>query len=402
MSGKQLIIKISNSWISFNPEYSIYIYHSNIPHKHLSFREKKNIYWRVEMTRYDSETQHLYLKILSYDVPDIKAFKSQIPKREVAYVTFESINFDELVRDLSFYDKGQLKSLQSPAIDSFQPKNISIDLTISISNISFKLGYVSFIKRVPEVGSHVIFKIPNDNILPEFDCIKFWFSRILKTKKLKVNATLTYPYNNETVIGKSEEVNKINTELIDSIKIQRTYGLMKKPSVQNPDKSLFTSDDIFDQFKDESSNIFMQNDLDIVQILTDSGKIRNRKQLEYLSGLKQSTTHKIRYTLYPSFGFLFLVEGIRNNHFVWEMVNSNATYIWSTGKSDTEIRLQYNRVEDAINMIREAGRQNYLRGYKNLHLDDDLIFSRLQHDDISSPLKDSFALWRARLDERLA
>ncbi|MCW3124622.1 MAG: hypothetical protein JWO03_280 [Bacteroidetes bacterium] len=304
MSGKQLIIKIQGERVYFNPAYAIDLRCTNIPYQHIQFRAKRDIYWRVEMTKYEPLVQGLFLKVLSYDDPDLNTFKSQIRKRDIAHITFESIDWGQIEPYLSFYDKGQIKKITDNPFDTQQQHDIRIDTSISLSEVLFKLGYVSFIKRIPEINRQVVFRIPNSYILPEFDCIKFWFSRVLKTKRIKVSATLKREYNTETVIAHSPEIDKINHELIDSIKIQRTYGLMKKPALLAPDKSLFTSDDIFDQFKEETNNVFRQKDLDILQILSDSGKIRNRKQLEYLSGLKQSANNK---KIYPPSKFWFPV-----------------------------------------------------------------------------------------------
>jgi len=99
-----------------------------------------------------------------------------------------------------------------------------------------------------------------------------------------------------------------------------------------------------------------------------------QRQLAYLAGTKQSQNHKLRYTLNPNFGFLFLIEGAKNKHFVWELLNSHATYIWSIDKSVKEIKLQFKRVESIINMIRTSGRGNYKRAFRNNHQDNDLVF----------------------------
>src|SRR5690606_41530370 len=59
---------------------------------------------------------------------------------------------------------------------------------------------------------------------------------------------------------------------------------------------------------DIEGNVFHQSEIDILHFFMNDPKIRNRKQLEYLSGNKQSKNHILRFTLYPNFGFLFFVD----------------------------------------------------------------------------------------------
>ena len=120
----------------------------------------------------------------------------------------------------------------------------------------------------------------------------------------------------------------------------------------------------------------------------------------YLSGKKQSENYPIRYTLHPHFGFLFLVEGIENNHFIWELLNSNATYIW-TFERHSDIELQFKRIENIINVIRACGREKYKSAYINGGQDNDLVFRVIKHEHIGSDIIDEFPKWKDRLNEQL-
>ncbi|MEY3249546.1 MAG: hypothetical protein RL742_1589, partial [Bacteroidota bacterium] len=128
---------------------------------------------------------------------------------------------------------------------------------------------------------------------------------------------------------------------------------------------------------------------------------RNRQQLIYLSGAKQSKNEKIRFTLAPNFGFLFLVEGEQYNHFVWELLNSHATYIWSIGKTRQDLKLQYQRIEQAINTIRNSSRSAYKNAYRQQQTDQDLAFNYLQHQHAESALVDGFPKWKHQLNALL-
>ncbi len=287
-----------------------------------------------------------------------------------------------------------------------EPEIITLitEFSVYFSEAIFKLGYVTFSKNIKEIGNKVDFKIKNDSILAEFDNIKTWFAKKLKAKKFKVNATIYIIDGIITeIIATSPQIAMINAELIDSIRYQRTVALTKAPKISNTDKSLFTAEEIFEEMEtnDVDGNVFKQNEQDIIRFFLNHHKTRNKKQLEYLSGSKHSVNVKLRFTLHPNFGFLFLIEGKENNHFVWELLNSHATYIWSIDKSKREIEIQYKRIEESINAIRDNGRDLYKRAYRQNHLDSDLVFSAIEHDEITSNFVDGFVKWKHRLNEKI-
>jgi hypothetical protein len=388
------------------------------------------------------------MKVVDYFANDIKNFDHQKSTKEVHRIAFEKFDWVQFERHLSSYQKIKLLSVIQnhnverffreetkpklfPAlpITNFPKKNAEINFTLEVNNAlklmwteigpitktfrlefsiyfsdaHFMLGYVTFSKKIKEVGDNVDFKIKNDYILPEFDNIKSWFAKKLK-RKFKVYATITTTDGKVTEIASSSpQIEMINAQLVDSIKYQRTISLTKPPRVSEIEKSLFTAEEIFGEVESEDieGNVFRQTEQDILNFLLDNHKTRNRKQLEYLSGSKQSENSKLRFTLHPNFGFLFFIEGKENNHFVWELLNSHATYIWSIDKGENELELQYRRIEASINTIRESGREQYKRGYRQNHHDSDLVFWVIDHDDISSNFVDGFVKWKHKLNERL-
>ena len=88
-------------------------------------------------------------------------------------------------------------------------------------------------------------------------------------------------------------------------------------------------------------------------------------------------------------------------HFVWELLNSHATYVWSFDKDSEGTGILVRRVEDAINQVRNSGRESYKMAYRNRHLDHDLVFHVVRHDQAGSALVDGFVSWRHRLEQLL-
>lgn len=417
MDKKLLLVKIAGQRIFFNPELSIAFEQTAFPTDGLMFKPHVEFFWLVEMVEYEGATGKLTVKVLDYQPSDTKAFATQTPKRQVNALFFsEKLDWTHLEPQLSHYAKARLshlvknidaekKSPPPPPPLETHKSIIHHTFSVSFNEVHISLGYASITHSVPKLDQEINFKIPNDHLLPEFDHIRFWFAKKLGDRKVNIHAQIHFAGGKiEKIVAHSKEIAAISSEMIDSVKQERTLGLMKIPVIKQPDKSLFTAEDIFDQATDDSNiqgNVFKQSEKDILEMMLAESTIRNKHQLMYLSGHKQSEKHKVRFTLAPQFGFLFLVEGERYNHFVWELLNSHATYIWSIGKTEQEIRLQYNRIEQTINMIRNSSREAYNSAYRSNSLDEDLLFTRLQHTHASSPLVDGFPKWKHRLNELL-
>jgi hypothetical protein len=434
----EIIIKVSNERIYFNPRLSIPIQQTNIPYKYLTFRTHEEIFWKVEMLNYKAYNRCLKVSVKEYSTSDITNFDKQEPKKPVNELIFDKFDWPKLEPLLTYYHPSRLleslininaylylrverqshmpiqpasvfAEMQPSDIDKqFEQKpTISIiteDFWISFTDAHFMLGYVTFKKHIKQIGKELAFKIPNEHILAEFDNIKGWFAKKLKTKKFKVAVSITLNDKEVTEIrATSKHIEQITPELIDSVKYQRTFALTKKPRSSNPDKSLFTAEEIFTLIDtdDIEGNVFNQSEEDILNFFLYKSDIRNKKQLAYLAGKKQSENYKLRYTLNPNFGFLFVIEGAENDHFVWELLNSHATYIWSIEKGKQNVELQFKRIEDIVNTVRSIGRNNYKRAYRENHQDEDLVYRVIKHEDIGSKLVDDFPIWKSKLNEQL-
>jgi hypothetical protein len=446
---KELIIKIDNQDIHLSPKLTVPVQHTNIPIEHCKFRSHEDIFWKVELIEYNSENKCWKMKVVDYFSNDIKNFDLQKSTKEVELIEFEKFDWLQFEQHLSNYqkiklldvlynhdtDKFPLEEPKQKVVPDFTVANFSnqiievnlpqalndttsfaqferkpiiethkVEFTVYFSDAFFMLGYVTFSKNIKEVGDKVDFKIKNDYILAEFENIKPWFAKKLKIKKIKVNASITTTDGKVTeVTASSPQISMIDSELIDSIRYQRTIALTKSPRITETDKSLFTAEEIFREMGTDNleGNVFSQNEQDILSFLLDNHKTRNRKQLEYLSGSKQAENSKLRFTLHPNFGFLFFIEGKENNHFVWELLNTHATYIWSIDKSEKEIELQYKRIEASVNIIRDNGREQYKRAYRKNHHDRDLVFCVIEHDNITSNFVDGFVKWKYKLNEKI-
>jgi hypothetical protein len=429
MKDKIVIIRLHQDKIWFNDNVSIEAENSNLPSIEIDFKKVNDIYWLLEQISFDRSTNKLEVKIIDYFLRDRSGFIVQNPKAEIKSIYFANLSDPAALKNaLSYYlkkmpqvDKAMEEGFQELFAEPLLPREnihkknplfrtipkrdkVEVNFDVWFKDAEFKLGYVVFDKNVPEIRQMLRFQVSNDFLLPEFEFIKGYFIKALGTRKFDVSATV-FLENGKAAETRANSViiKKINENLIDSIKNIRTYSLTKAPFNINIDKSLFTSNDIFDEFgkDDDAGNVFNQSEEEILRHILEKFKVRNRKQLEYLSGVKQAPGARLKFTLHPYFGFLFTVEGEKMMHFIWELLNSHATYIWSMDKGEDALTRQYRRVEDAINQVRNSGRQAYKQAYHSSHIDQDLVFHVIHHEDASSAFIESFVKWRHRLGEVL-
>lgn len=438
MSKREILLKIESARVWFNSVDFIDISDTDIPHSHLAFRSARPIYWKVKMIEFDADNDQLTVDILDYSAKDAAAFLKQKPKKAIRSIVFGTFDWRYLEPLLSFYQLNKFSDLlthsdedrpppdpefgrrratgkkagsaqktttiehrQSESGETEKVFKFSEKFAVKFSESTFMLGYVAISEYIDQLGREIEFKIENDHILPEFDAIKFWFAKSLKSKKIRVKAFFTMVNGElQDYRATSREIDQIDQNLIEGVKMQRTLQITKTERPGDVDQSLFTSDDLYmlDDKNDLEGNVFRQTEKDILDMLLENGKVRNRKELIYLSGAKQSHNYRIRFTNHPYFGFIFLAEGAENNHFIWELLNSHATYIWTVEKDARAVGLQYKRIESSINTVLESGRENYKRAYTTAGQDDDLIFNVINHADKGSDLIDEFPKWKHRVN----
>lgn len=428
MAEKALILKVCNDRVYFNPRLSIPIGKTNIPKAHLTFQSRADIFWTAEILNNDPEDTCLKVNVTDYSTSDIAAFENQQLVHDVNQLLFEKFDWKKLEPLLTYYHKINLGEFltnletapfsrgEFPGMPSARKSNINFpqpilshttpetrtvteDLWVYFSEARFMAGYVTFKKTVKKLAKELDFIIPNEHIRPEFENVKFWFAKKLKTKKFKVTVRIMLTGSDITeTSATSTHIDQITPELIDSVKYQRTLDLIKEPKITGPDKLLFTAEDIFTQHDSEDieGNVFNQSENDLLNFFLENRNIRNKKQLAYLSGKKQTENHKLHYTLHPNFGFLFFVEGATANHFVWELLHSHATYVWSIEKQHGA---PFKRIETTINTVKAYGREPYKLAYRNDLLDSDLVFTAINHEDIASD--DGFPKWKDKVNSLL-
>jgi hypothetical protein len=265
---------------------------------------------------------------------------------------------------------------------------------IPLKNVRFKLGGVSFDKKLKDYNQTIQFTIDNYDIREEFDAVKNYFANVLKTKKIEVTATIELTDNEITSkIARSPAIDKINKELIDNVKFEFVKATKKKLQVEI-DKNLFTMEEYFETFGEENfeSNTFYSDEKELFEDLLKITNTKHYKHLRFLSSKHRHQLMKLRF-IHKPFSFIFLMEGDRNYHLIWETLDTEeATYVWHLGKNLQALKNGLRKIEDIINVIKVQGKTAYINSTED-------TFRRIYHD--YSEIVDGFVKWKGELESVL-
>ncbi len=410
------IILIADGKLHLSRGFSIDLY--EIFSRDLKF-SKRDIFWEVEG---NYQSGKVVLRVTNYHPSDFTNFGRQELTKPITEIEFENLNWNELENFLwswnnitrknieNHYDgpksepnKNSVPNNPSRRISQFpdfilvenrEPIQTTVheNFDVLYKDATIKNGIIVFEKKFSWYHSRISIEIENSFLKEEFDSIKFYFGKVINgTKRFSVLAIFTLIDNIVTGISAtSHEIEQVNEELVDVIKKKRIKEVINVQSKK--EKSLIDADELFESLDKNEKNLLNQTSEEIINEVTTWDGIRNGKQLQYLSGLKQAKDKKILFSLKPHFGFMFTINGRNKNHYCWELLNSHATYIWTI---DTDV--PDSRMEETITRIQEIGRNNYKQLYKAGTVDDDLKFTALFH--INAGEQDPFAVWKTQLDE---
>lgn len=422
---KTILLKVDNEGVYYNPTEGLAWASTNLPVGAFRFREHEPIYWRASMCAYQKETQLLELEVLDYQVTVVEDFEQQSPKQPISALHFRPLSPQAFKANLSYYDGLRLaailtatepvppapkiiwttegrKPLASSLQPSEEPAKIHLHFQQRIQDLSFSLGLIKGTHFVEEWGVTIDFEIVNDFIIPEFDYVKSYVAKALKQRHVPIEIKTTLADTIEKAVpARCPVLQNIDERLLELVRSQTAERLLKKPKFEaDVDKSLFTADEMYDQYTEDGpwgDDLRSPGEEILAQILSIK-KVRNAKQLQFLAGKVHAPAEKLRFTLTPLFGFIFVAQGERQQHFIWELLNSHATYLWSFDPDALPAQQQFRELEKILTFIKVHGRQEYRN---NHHLSEHFAFRAINHRHANSSFVDSFPRWRNLLLEQL-
>jgi superfamily II DNA or RNA helicase len=356
---------------------------------------KEGICWKIKVLKYIDTEKKIFCEIINYNLSnDDSSFNHHLNLYEIKTITFRSIDTSGLL--LSTVRKNE-SSIPGRSFQSIYPVTSSpsfktrIKNEISFDEIEFNYGYISFKQLLFQIGKTITFRIDNEEIRPEFDAIRTYFKKVLRVKSISYEADIEMHTNSGvTVKAYSREIDKISSELIESVKFSFVKDKVLKNKVEE-ETSVYTNEELMSG-NDPRAFSFYKKDTDLFDAILNAKKSRHYFHLKYLSSKHKASILKLRFIINP-FSFIFLLEGKTNYHIVWESLDSKeATYIWHIEKNIQALELKLKEIELIINQSRIEGKINYLSSNPD-------EFNRVFHD--YSDHDKGFILWKGMLDERI-
>ncbi|MDZ4149376.1 MAG: DEAD/DEAH box helicase, partial [Flavobacteriaceae bacterium] len=257
-------------------------------------------------------------------------------------------------------------------------------IKVPIEELEFHYGSVAFKHPVVEMNTELLFQIENIEIRPEFDVLKPYFIKTLKSKTISVELFAEFENGKlASQLALSTDIDHINKEVVEGVKFQfLNKGLFKQFNPKK--KNILTSDELQEQDK------IYSNAEELLNEILKNKQYKHSQHIQYLADRHESSIMKIRFVLNP-FSFVFLLAGEQNYFAVLETLDTEeATYIWHTPKNKASLIEEVKQIDDQLNIIREKGRQVFLENSP-------YNFTRILHD--YSDNKKGFIIWKSAIEE---
>lgn len=263
---------------------------------------------------------------------------------------------------------------------------IEKQIKVEIEDLDFRYGNVGFEYINKENDQRLYFEIENEEFRPEFEVLKNYFIKVLKSKTVTVD--IYAEIDNGVILSQlatSFEIETINKAVIESVKFQ---FLNKRfiSQIATSNQNILSSDDL------SKHQNFYKNTVDLLEDVLKGKQYKHSRHIKFLADKHEGNVMKLRFVLQP-FSFVFLIAGAENYHIVLETLDTEeATYIWHTDKNKPALLNSIRQIDNELNTIRDSGRNAYLETKPQ-------NFSRLIHD--YSDNDKGFIIWKVQLEERL-
>ena len=234
------------------------------------------------------------------------------------------------------------------------------------------------------MNTELQFQVENNEIRPEFEVLKPYFIKTLKSKSVAVELFAEFENGKlVSLLALSSDIDRINKEVVEGVKFQfLNKGLLKQLSLKN--QSILTSDELQEQDK------IYSNAEELLKEILKNKQYKHSEHIQYLAERHERSIMKIRFALNP-FSFVFLLAREQSYFVVLETLDTEeATYIWHTLKNKSSLIEEVKQIDRQLSIIREKGRQTFLENSPE-------NFVRIIHD--YSDNKKGFIIWKSALEE---
>ena len=364
------------------------------------------------MVNYTAESATLRVRVVDFEAEPEDYQPDRPARAPIRRVVFEPLDRDAFCAQLSFYRpeglpltpprQAELRRTPPatsedppPAAPPPDPTRRTVSFVVPFADLVIVDGGVTGIHPGLQ-GMPLTFRIRNPHLVKEFDVIRDYFARRLR--RTTVDVTAEYRFLADGTEGlhnaRSPQIDRIDDRFIEVLRARTLRDFLQQ---EDPDKRLFTPEELWERSADDDRvrALLPPPGPELLAALIEEGRVRNARQLAHLAD-RHTREQKLRFVLSPHFGFLFFVRGEGMHHFVLELLDSHATYVWSLPRGSGTLSDHFHAVRQEVQQLNATGRQAYRRANTF-----DYTFWSVRHEQIGSEFVDGFPRWRARLEEGL-
>ncbi len=169
--------------------------------------------------------------------------KGKVKNHEVKHTS--SINHSGLLSKNSF--QRQI----SPTNQEIPVRKLSGQLDRTLKQLTFHTGYFSFESKVKGFSKSIQFEITNLNIRSEFEAVKNYFHNAVDKRSFSIQLEVVVK-GEELISAKafSKALESLDKSLIDPVSFKVMKDIVTSKKLVEIDKSLFTSDELYDAGSD--------------------------------------------------------------------------------------------------------------------------------------------------------
>jgi hypothetical protein len=307
--------------------------------------------------------------------------------RKIEYLNRRFLKRNQYYRSLErhatlFDESGQNETL-------LPVSKIEKTIKVPVRDLDFRYGTIAFTYLIPGTTRELEFELDNDEIRPEFDVLKPYFARLLKSARVEID--ISAEFEDELLVvqtARSEALERINREIIESVKFRFLEHDLVNRHYRDGEKELIDISTLQEGLDAE----YYTSGENLLNDLLQNPKVKHYRQLRYLASRHERNTLKLRFVLHP-FAFVFLIAGQEKYHIVLETLDTEeATYVWHFTRNPQELSMNLKLIENDLTVMRNKGRNAFLETITS-------NFTRLIHDYTDD--RKGFVTWKARLEEIL-
>ncbi|SHM70848.1 DEAD/DEAH box helicase [Chitinophaga sp. CF418] len=333
--------------------------------------------FEAKLIQYIGRVQRSEIVPVIYDYRDIRIdyLNNLFLKRNTYY--------RKLIRQRSLFDDPvqEVKPVTTP-----NTITIEKEVKIPIDALEFKYGAIGFSYIYKEPDEKLEFEIAHEDIRPEFDVLKPYFIKVLKSRN--ITASIFAELENGTLVSQSADsadIKKINKEIIEGVR----FRFMTKVILN---KSSSSERNVLDITQLQAGQSLYESGEELIADILKNPQFKHQQQLRYLAEKHAGHILKIRFVLQP-FSFVFLIEGEEMYHMILETLDTEeASYIWCFEKQRSLLPMYLKDLDKQLDIIRQQGRHAFITTAPE-------NFSRIVHD--YSNEQKGFITWKYMLEERL-